>query len=232
MSCPNTQHLLTEYFSDDATNLMRGEIDRHLAGCDACRSELNLLLATRHQLEAWQEQRVPHWNRGLAQFRRDHATVNSARRGAWFWQWLPTAASFAMLALLVFNVSIISSDRGFAISFGASGEALSETVLEQRLADFETNQQLRQTQDLQAFMARIDERHDANNINLMQAVMEQTSQLNGENFERIYAYFEQQRQQDLQSVLTGYQQLADSGYQTIQNVQQLANFVRFQGDVR
>ena len=230
MSCPKTQHLLTEYFSDDVSVLMREEIDRHLSTCSSCRSELNLLLSVRQQLEGWREERVPHWNRGMDLFRRDHAGSGQVRH--WLWQWFPAAASCAMLVLLVFNVSISSSDEGFAISFGANQQPLDATVLEQRLAEFSASQTAQQNQELQTFLARIDERQDANNLRLMQAVMDRASQTTGENFDRMYTYFEQQRQQDLQSLLTGYQQLADSDYQTIQNVQQLANFVRFQGDIR
>ena len=68
MSCPKTQHLLTEYFSDDVSNLMREEIDRHLSTCSSCRSELDLLLSVRQQLAGWREERVPHWNRGMDLF--------------------------------------------------------------------------------------------------------------------------------------------------------------------
>lgn len=229
MSCPKTQHLMTEYFADDLSAVMREEIDRHLAGCATCRGELEVLLATRRELAGWRDERVPHWDRGLAQFRRDHVAV---ARGGSLWQWLPTSLSFAMLALVVFNVSISSGESGLSIRFGGGPDSPGVAVIEQRLADFEADQTRRQNQEMQAFLARMDERQDSNNLRLMQAVMDQAGQITSENFEQMYTYFDQQRQQDLQAMQASYEQLVSSDYQTIQNVQQLANFVRFQGDIR
>ncbi|MEX2130567.1 MAG: zf-HC2 domain-containing protein [Pseudohongiellaceae bacterium] len=232
MSCPKTQHLLTEYFSDDLTVLTRDEIDRHLVNCENCRAELDMLLATREQLSGWRDERVPHWDRGVGLFRREHKLPVESRRSNRVWQWLPTAASFAMLALVALNVTVHSNSTGFSIAFGSSAIQLDELQLEQRLATFESAYLQQQEQALQAFLTRMDERQDSNNLRLLQAVLDQSNQLNGENFERMYTYFEQQREQDLQTLQSGYQQLVDSDYQTLQNVQQLANFVRFQGDIR
>lgn len=232
MSCPKTEHLMTEYFADELPLRTREEINRHVQGCEDCRRELDLLLAARDQIGGWYEQRVPHWDRGITQFRRDHGVqVSGGRLGRW-WQWLPTAVSFAMLALVAFNLTITSTANGFSVSFGGAAVSQDSIALEQRLAAFAGEQDQRQQAELQAFLARMDERQDSNNLRLMQAVLEQTNQLTGENFDRMYTYFEQQRQQDLQSVQAGYQQLADSDYQTLQNVQQLANLVRYQGDIR
>jgi len=232
MSCPKTQHLLTEYFADDLSALTREEIDRHLGNCAHCRSELDLLLATRAQITGWRDERVPHWDRGVELFRREHKLLADSRRGGWIWQWLPTAASFAMLALVALNVTVSSNTNGFSIAFGGSANQVDGSQLEQRLAAFAADQLQQQDLELQAFLTRMDERQDNNNLRLLQTVLDQSSQINAENFERMYTYFDQQREQDLQIVQSGYQQLVDSDYQTLQNVQQLANFVRFQGDIR
>ena len=45
----------------------------------------------------------------------------------------------------------------------------------------------------------------------------------------VLAYFEAQRQQDMQLLQSSYQRLADSDFQTIRSVQQLANYVQYQG---
>ena len=50
--------------------------------------------------------------------------------------------------------------------------------------------------------------------------------------DKAISYFEQQRELDLQVYETGYQQLADSDYQTIQSLRQLASHVSFQGTVQ
>jgi hypothetical protein len=62
--------------------------------------------------------------------------------------------------------------------------------------------------------------------------MEQTQQSTAENLDRINVYFEQRRLQDLQDMRAGYQQLVDSDYETIRTLEELAQYVSFQGDVR
>ena len=50
--------------------------------------------------------------------------------------------------------------------------------------------------------------------------------------DRVYAYFEQQRLIDLQDMRVGYQQLVDSDYETIRSLEQLAQFVSYESEVR
>lgn len=224
MSCPKTQHLLQEYFSDDLAPLARDEMESHLASCAHCNAELESLLLAQSNLLRWQDQRVPHWDRGLELFRREHRSAAN-ESGFWGrWQWLPTAASFAMLAVLLLNVSIVSTGQGLSISFGAG----SNQQVEAQLAVFQAQQQA----ELDALVTRIEDRQDSNNVQLLQAVMEQTQQTTAENLDIIYAYFEQQRLQDLQDMRLGYQELVDSDYETIRSLEQLAQFVSFQGQIR
>ena len=82
-----------------------------------------------------QEQRVPHWDRGLELFRQEHRVDRPVSRFWLSWQWLPTATSLAMLCVLLFNVSVISNDSGFSISF--AGSTASDTNLAAQLAEFE-----------------------------------------------------------------------------------------------
>ena len=231
MPCPKTQHLLTEYFADDLPAVTRSEIEKHLQACEECAEELKTLQDVQVSLSHWEEEKVPHWDRGTNLFRQEHG--RSARRGrGWIWQWLPTAASFAMLCVLVFNVSLSSTENGFTVSFGGAEPGAEVSGLEQRLVQFTDSQRLEQEQTLQAFMARVDDRQDSNNLRLIQAVVEQAQQMNAENFDQMYSYFEQQRQLDMENVQVSYQQLADSDFETLRSMQQLANYVRFQGDVR
>ena len=48
----------------------------------------------------------------------------------------------------------------------------------------------------------------------------------------MYAFFDQQRLLDLEDMRVGYQELVDSDYETIRSLQQLAQFVSYQGEVR
>lgn len=220
MSCPKTEHLIQEYFADELAPLAREEIERHLAECGHCRSELDLMLEAQTQLQSWQAQRVPHWDRGLELFRREHR-VERPLTGFWSrLQWLPTTASFAMLCILLLNVSLVSDESGFAITFGAAPP----TDVAQQLTAFRQEQ----AESMAAMVARMEERQDNNNVRLLQAVLEQTQQTTAENFDQLFTYFEQQRLLDLQDMRVGYQQLVDQDFETIRSLQQLANYVSYE----
>jgi len=225
MSCPRTEYLIQEYLNDDPAPAAAAEIDRHLAQCADCRAELDAILQTRQALAGWRAERVPHWDRGRELFRREHRVSAEPRGRFGVWQWLPTAASFAMLCLMLFNTTVVSTGQGFEVSFGGRTAA---PELDARLAEFAVAQE----QELQSMITRFETRQDSNNLQLLQAVMEQTQQTTSENLERIYAYFEEQRLQDLQDMRSSYQQLVDSDYQTIRSLEQLARYVSFEGEVR
>lgn len=229
MSCPKTEHLLQRYFADDLAPQAAEEFDRHLQQCAECQHEMEVLVSARTQLSSWQEESVPHWDRHLELFRREHRTAGEPR--GWFsaWQWLPTAASFAMLCLLLFNTTLTRSEEGVSISFGTSPQGAAQaTDVPALLASFEAERDA----ELRALIARIEDRQDSNNVQLLQAVMDQAREANAENFERLYSYFEQQRLQDLQGMRAGYQELVDNDFETIRSLEQLAQYVSFDGNLR
>ena len=234
MSCPKTRYLLTEYFDESQPSTAREELERHLTGCQQCSEELGRLQEALNTLNHWQEQRVPHWDRGaslyLAEHRPERAGGNN--RGAWLTQWLPTAASFAMLVLLLFNVSVVTNEGGFRIEFGAAAPALSQVQLDQQLLQFAEQQQQRQDASMQLYMTRLDERQDSNNLRLMRTVLDQAREISADNFDQIYTYFEQQRQLDMETVQVSYQQLLDSDFETLRTIQQLASAAQYQGRIR
>ncbi|MEX0617360.1 MAG: hypothetical protein WDZ76_00290 [Pseudohongiellaceae bacterium] len=230
MSCPRTQHLLVEYFADDLLSVTRQEINHHLRECNDCKSELNAALSARDTLAGWRGEAVPHWGRGVAEFKAQHHGNDSRGGLNWAWQWMPTAACAVMATIMLLQTSITADDSGFSIGFGVQAEnQVTHDTLDQRLASFQQNQLARQEQQLGGFLTRVDELQNDNNRRLLQAVSDQTEQATAENLERIYTYFEQQRQQDLQTLQAGYQQLYDSDYETIRSMQQLANYIGYEG---
>ena len=226
MSCPKTHYLLQEYFSEGLSAVARNELDRHLADCAHCNAQLESVLLAQQDLQQWQEQRVPHWDRHLELFRQEHRIDRPVSRFWLSWQWLPTAASLAMLCVLLFNVNVVSNDSGFSISF--AGPSASGSNLNAQLADFEQAQRL----EMQQLVARVEGRQDSTSVQLLQAVMEQAQQSTADSFDQMYAYFEQQRLLDLQDMRAGYEQLVDSDYETIRSLQQLVNYVGYQSDIR
>lgn len=226
MSCPKTQYLLQEYFSEDLSAVARDELDRHLSDCAHCNAELESVLFVQRDIQQWQEQSVPHWDRGRELFRREHRAERPLSQLWLSWQWFPTAASLAMLCVLLFNVSVVSNETGFSVSFGGSSGA--NIDLRAQLAQFEQAQR----GEMRQLVARVESRQDSNNVQLLQAVMEQAQQSTADSFDQMYAYFEQQRLLDLQDMRAGYEQLVDSDYETIRSLQQLVNYVGYQGDIR
>ena len=225
MSCPKTQHVMLEYFAEDLSPVASDELQRHVDQCEHCSAELEAILLTHSSLQNWQEEKVPHWDRGVELFRREHRS-NEPRSTSWqFWNWIPTAASCAMLVVMLFNTTISTSADGFSISFGT---APGSGQLESMVAELEQ----RQRSEMQALAASFTERQDSNNVQLLEAVMTQTQQATAENLDIIYTYFEQQRIQDLQAMRAGYQDLLDSDYETIRSLQQLAQYVSYDGNVR
>jgi len=221
MSCNKTQHLLKEYFSDDLLPVAKSKIEEHLFSCAECSAELESLLLAQSSLTQWREQRVPHWDRGLEQFRREQRAVDS-KLGFWSkLQWFPLAASVVMLTALMLNTQLIYDDEGFMLSFGA-------TDVESKLQGFIDSQR----QNLDSVIQRIEDKQDINNIELLEVVLKQTQQATAENLDSIYALFEQQRLRDLEDMKVGYQQLIDSDYETIRSLQRLAQFVSYRGQVR
>jgi hypothetical protein len=226
MSCPKTHYLLQEYFSGDLSGVARNEFDKHLTDCVHCNAELESVLLAQQDLQQWQEQRVPHWDRGLELYRQEHRVGRPVSRLWLSWQWFPTAASLVMLCVLLFNVNVVSNDSGLSIAFG--GPAAADANLTLQLTEFEQAQRAQ----MQQLVARVESRQDSTNVQLLQAVMEQAQQSTADSFDQMYAYFEQQRLLDLQDMRVGYEQLVDSDYETIRSLQQLVTYVGYQSDIR
>ncbi|MFK7865015.1 MAG: anti-sigma factor [Pseudohongiellaceae bacterium] len=225
MSCPKTEHLLKEYFSNELSELARRETEAHLHSCDSCNEELKSLLRVQEDLQGWRDQSVPHWDRGGELFRREHRSVSEPKLRLNLWQWIPTATSFAMMLLVVLNTSLTLGEEGLSIAFGGGS---SSGELDDKLVALQVAQQA----ELNDFITRVENRQDSNNMQLMQVVFDQTQQTTAENLERIYAFFEEQRLRDLEDMRVGYQELMDNDYATVRSIEQLAQYVSFDGNVR
>jgi hypothetical protein len=131
-----------------------------------------------------------------------------------------------MLSILFLNVSVVSGEQGFSITFGDNSS--SQQQFQSQLTEFQELQR----DEIQALITRVEDRLDSNSVQLLQAVMDQTQQITADNLDRIYAFFEQNRIRDLEDMRVGYQALVDSDYETIRTLQQLAQFVSYQEPVR
>ena len=221
MSCEHTATLVAEYFDDTLAVQQRAAHDSHRLQCLECQHALNAARAATAHLQRWREQPVPEWSRGRAAASQ---SPRPATRWQW-WQWAPLAMSFTLALAVMANVQVGASTEGIEIRFGPAPE-VAALEIEARLSAFEAQQQLA----LQSLTQALAEQQSADNARLMEAVIDSVVDQFGDStarsLEQVIAYFEYQRQQDLQLLRTSYQQLADSDYATIRSVEQLASLVQ------
>ncbi len=215
MSCPQTEQWLTSYLGDELDHEARSQFEQHMTLCDDCRRELSTMSSAHSALRSWREEPLPEW--GWSRMQSVYALQGASsatkpatrpRASVTWWQWLPTAASFAMLILLLVDTRVIVNDEGVTVAFGGQAALL-------------------EREETQQLLARFEQRQDENSIALMQAALTQARESSESTFQQLFTYFEQQRQRDMQDVRASYEQLVNSDYETVRSLQQLANFVTF-----
>ncbi len=226
MLCDQTAMIVADYFDKSLSAAARAGIDRHLEQCPDCKQEVLAMQTVVTNTLQWQEQTVPEWNRASVALplasgsdiagygKRSDRTGRRFSSGRWsgvsvWWQWGPLAASLLMAIAVIFDLQISSNDNGFNVAFGQSNSVLSSAAIAEQWQILEQQQR-------------------AETLAMMQVVLQEFGDSNAENLSRIVAYFEQQRQLDMQLMQAGYQQLIDSDYETIRSVRQLASYVQYQ----
>lgn len=217
MTCHETANTLSTYFDESVGLQARKAVDAHLLVCPVCTAAVADAQAVNAHLRQWQEEAVPPWQRMPELL---HAKPRADKPRFSFWgQWAPLASAFVLALAVMFNVQVDVNDNGFSVAFGGQGGVDADAVALQ-LAQFE-----------QALSARIEERQVDSNARLLETVIEQFGDSTSRSLEQVMVYFEAQRQQDLRLMEASYQRLVDSDYQTVRSMQQLANYVQYQGGV-
>lgn len=226
MSCLESSKLVPDYFDETLSLQHRNALEAHLQVCAQCQEALADAKSMKAHLRQWQDEAVPQWQRVPKQLQ--DKTAPSQPRFSFWGQWAPLAGAFVMAVAVMFNVQLQVEDERFTFAFGGSAGIDADSIATQ-LAQFETDQRAAQQQTLQALSAQIEERQATSNARLLETVIEQFGDSTTRSLEQVMAYFEAQRQEDLQLLQSSYQRLADSDFQTIRSVQQLANYVQYQG---
>ena len=224
MSCHETQQRLAEIFGGELSGVALAQCRDHIESCADCSKEFAALQETNDALAVWQDEPIPQWAAARLGGLRDLAAKPSpepdpkpTRTWPNLWQWLPTAASFAMLVILLVDLRVVVNDTGFTIAFGAPQAALESAV---------------DSDAIDSLLARFEQRQDQNNLALMQAVLTQTREANAASFTQLLTYFEEQRLRDMDELRVSYEQLVSTDYETVRSLQQLANFVSYGETVR
>jgi len=225
MQCPESARCLSAYVLDELAPSDRKAFKNHLLGCAQCSAELASFERVNTVLNAWDDEALPvsaaaHRER-IRNLAEPLSKQEKASRLSLFnwWQWAPSALSFAVLMLVFMNASFLVDEDGFSVSFGG-------------LKNGASVEQMVDREELHQVIARLEQRQDQNNIALMQAVLNQTRESSEANFQQLFAFFEQQRLNDLEQVRASYDQLAESDFETLRSLQQLASYVSFNEIVR
>ena len=225
MQCPESARCLSAYILDELASSDRKAFKNHLLGCAQCSAELASFERVNTVLNSWDDEALPvsaaaHRER-IRNLAEPLSKQEKASRLSLFnwWQWAPSAISFAVLMLVFMNASFLVDEDGFSVSFGG-------------LKNGASVEQMVDREELHQVIARLEQRQDQNNIALMQAVLNQTRENSEANFQQLFAFFEQQRLNDLEQVRASYDQLAESDFETLRSLQQLASYVSFNEIVR
>ncbi|MGA1072204.1 MAG: anti-sigma factor family protein [Pseudohongiellaceae bacterium] len=225
MQCPESARCLSAYILDELAPSDRKAFKNHLLCCAQCSAELASFERVNTVLNSWDDEALPvsaaaHRER-IRNLAEPLSKQEKASRLSLFnwWQWAPSALSFAVLMLMFMNASFLVDEDGFSVSFGG-------------LKNGASVEQMVDREELHQVIARLEQRQDQNNIALMQAVLNQTRESSEANFQQLFAFFEQQRLNDLEQVRASYDQLAESDFETLRSLQQLASYVSFNEIVR
>ena len=233
MQCPESVRYLSAYVLDELALSERDAFENHLADCAQCSAELASFDSVKSVLNSWDDEALPasaaaHRER-IRRLAEPLPKQDKASR--WpllnWWQWAPSAVSFAVLVLVFMDARFLVDEAGFSVSFGGLKNDASVFQMADQMVD-----QMVDREELQQVIARLEQRQDQNTIALMQAVLNQARESSEANFQQLFAFFEQQRLNDLEQVRASYEQLAESDFETLRSLQQLASYVSFNEIVR
>lgn len=241
MQCPESVRYLSAYVLDELALSERDAFENHLADCAQCSAELASFDSVKSVLNSWDDEALPAsaapYRERIRHLAEPLPKQDKASR--WpllnWWQWAPSAVSFAVLVLVFMDARFLVDEAGFSVSFGGLKNDASVFQMVDQMVDQMADQmadQMVDREELQQVIARLEQRQDQNTIALMQAVLNQARESSEANFQQLFAFFEQQRLNDLEQVRASYEQLAESDFETLRSLQQLASYVSFNEIVR
>jgi len=224
MSCHQTTDIIADYFDQQLSPQARQTVQQHVAHCEDCRAEVALLAPAQKTLLAWQNESVPDWDRvkgqgqghGNGPAAHNHRKRLHKRRAGPSWvdvrRWIPLAASLVLSVAVLTQTRLDVSGEGWRLSFGSS-------TAERQLAQ------------LDLYLAEQASVQQQQNQRVLETALQQFSNSTADSLYQLVDWYEQQRELDMQRLEAGFQQMLERDYQTVNSVQQLASFVRYQNDL-
>lgn len=180
--CSEFRLLLPDLVDGHINALQQQRLDQHLNHCSDCSEHLTDLWQMQANASAWQDQRVPAWNRRQAFFPKSSWSPNL--------HWISSFASVLALVLVITSATIDTSN-GFKIAFGAQG-GLDDAAMTSLLAEFESKQNNRLTDTI----TTLSTQQVAANQLLLRTVMEMSREERKEelsNLLTVWGYAQDQR---------------------------------------
>lgn len=217
MSCPRIDLSVADHFDDSLTPALQQAHQLHLSECEVCRQEVARLQNLSSALKSWDHEQVPAWDR--------RAIMNpvkarrSLRRRQIGWRklanWAPLAASMVLAMAVLTQTRLDVSADGWSLSFGSSAPAAAQPA----------------ALDLARIEALFAAQADAQQVATRQWVetaLRTHGETTADTLFQWMSWMEQQRQQDVQRMEAGFQQMLDRDFQTVDSVRQLASYVMYQ----
>ncbi len=124
MQCPESARCLSAYVLDELALSDRDAFENHLADCAQCSAELASFDSVKSVLNSWDDEALPvsaaaHRERirNLAEPLPKQEKASRLSLFNW-WQWAPSAVSFAVLMLVFMDARFLVDEDGFSVSFG------------------------------------------------------------------------------------------------------------------
>lgn len=217
MSCSRIDLTVADHFDDSLTAAQRQEHQQHLASCDVCRQELAQLQHIPARLRNWQDVAVPEWDSRSVLTAAKPRRVLPRTGAGWrkLANWAPLAASMVLAMAVLAQTRLQVSEQGWSLSFGA------EMPVSSAQAELDMER-------IDALLAAHAEAQQTATRQWVEAALLTHGQATADNLYQWMSWMEQQRQQDVQRMEAGFQQLLDRDFQTVDSVRQLATYVMYQ----
>ena len=211
MTCPHISESVANHFEKMLSPAARLKHEQHLSDCHQCRQQLAAFGGIPQILGQWQTQSVPEWDRaGIMRPAAARKTLPQrvAVTGG-IVRWAPLAASLVLAVAVLAQTRIEVTDAGWSLSFGGHSGALDSAELADYLAQ---HAEMQQTQTRQ----------------WVEAALRVHGETTADSVYQWMTWMEQQRDQDVQRMEAGFQQLLDRDFQTVDSMRQLASYVMYQ----
>lgn len=211
MSCPNTPELIADYCDPHASAELLKRHDLHLDACRFCQQDLIVMRKVSAELLRWQPLPVPDWDRsGMIRTTTARKSLSS-RPLKWsvIQRWLPLAASLVLGVAVIAQSSLTVGPQGWSLSLGSQSSGLTAAQLDEVLTTFAQSQQLQTRQ-------------------WVESALQTHAESTADSVYQWMTYMEQQRAADVQRMESGFEQLLNRDFQTVDSVRQLASYVMYQ----